>query len=101
MGLQTFDITASTPGIRLMGRMDPEQRPPALDWTGSGMEFRFRGTAAWAKLEAPAASSLKTKLISAVVPFWMARPVRFAVMISLPSLFSTLKASNSVPPSWV
>ena len=58
MGFQTFDITTSTPGIRLMGRMDPEQRPTALDWTGSGMEFRFRGTAAWAKLEAPAASSI-------------------------------------------
>lgn len=58
MSFQTFDITASMPGIRLMGRMDPEQRLPALDWTGSGMEFRFRGTAAWAKLEAPAASSI-------------------------------------------
>ena len=65
MGFQTFDITASTPGIRLMGRMDPEQRPTALDWTGSGMEFRFRGTAAWAKLEAPAASSIMWMIVLA------------------------------------
>ena len=56
MGFQTFEITDSTPGIRLIGRMDPEQRPLALDWTGSGMEFRFRGTDAWARLEAPAAA---------------------------------------------
>ena len=65
MGFQTFDITASTPGIRLMGRMDPEQRPTALDWTGSGMEFRFRGTAAWAKLEALAASSIMWMIVLA------------------------------------
>ncbi len=65
MSFQTFDITASTPGIRLMGRMDPEQRPTALDWTGSGMEFRFRGTAAWAKLEAPAASSIMWMIVLA------------------------------------
>ena len=39
MGFQTFDITADTPGIRLMGRMDPEQKPLALDWTGCGVEF--------------------------------------------------------------
>ena len=38
MAFQTFEITASTPGIRLTGRMDPAQQPPALDWTGSGME---------------------------------------------------------------
>ena len=56
MGFQTFEITAETPDIRLIGRMDPEQKPLALDWTGSGIEFRFRGTDAWAKLEAPAAS---------------------------------------------
>ena len=56
MGFQTFEITAETPDIRLIGRMDPEQKPLALDWTGSGIEFSFRGTDAWAKLEAPAAS---------------------------------------------
>ena len=56
MSFQTFEITASTPDIRLMGRMDYTQKPLALDWTGSGMEFRFRGTDAWARLEAPAAS---------------------------------------------
>ncbi|MER2183118.1 MAG: hypothetical protein ABTA22_06285, partial [Clostridia bacterium] len=65
MGFQTFEITASTPGIRLMGRMDYTQKPPALDWTGSGMEFRFRGTDAWAKLEAPAAAPVMWMIVLA------------------------------------
>ena len=65
MGFQTFEITASTPGIRLMGRMDPEQKPLALDWTGSGIEFRFRGTDTWAKLEAPAAAPVMWMIVLA------------------------------------
>ena len=65
MSFQTFEITSSTPGIRLMGRMDPDQKPPALDWTGSGMEFRFRGTDAWARLEAPAASPVMWMIVLA------------------------------------
>ena len=65
MGFQTFDITADTPGIRLMGRMDPAQRPTAMDWTGSGIEFRFRGTDAWARLEAPAASPIMWMIVLA------------------------------------
>ena len=44
MSFVNMKITASTPGIRLMGRMDPAQDPLAMDWTGSGIEFRFRGT---------------------------------------------------------
>ena len=65
MRFQSFDITASVPGIRLMGRMDPEQKPLALDWTGSGIEFRFRGTDAWARLEAPAASPIMWMIVLA------------------------------------
>ena len=65
MSFQTFEITASTPDIRLIGRMDPEQKPLALDWTGSGMEFRFRGTDCWAKLEAPAASPVMWMIVLA------------------------------------
>ena len=65
MGFQTFEITPSTPGIRLMGRMDYEQLPLALDWTGSGMEFRFRGTDCWAKMEAPAASPVMWMIVLA------------------------------------
>ena len=65
MGFQTLEITASTPGIRLMGRMDYTQKPLPLDWTGSGMEFRFRGTDAWAKLEAPAASPVMWMIVLA------------------------------------
>ena len=65
MGFQTIDITPLFPGIRLIGRMDPEQRPPALDWTGSGMEFRFRGTDAWARLEAPAAAPVMWMIVLA------------------------------------
>ena len=52
MSLKTMRITAKTEGIRLLGRLDPAQDPIALDWTGSGIEFRFRGTDAWARLEA-------------------------------------------------
>ena len=65
MSFQTFDITASTPGIRLMGRMDFSQQPLALDWTGTGIEFRFRGTDAWARLEAPAASPIMWMIVLA------------------------------------
>ena len=65
MNFQTFDITASTPGIRLMGRMDYSRSPLALDWTGSGMEFRFRGTDAWAKLEAPVAAPIMWMIVLA------------------------------------
>ena len=65
MSFQTFDRIASTPGIRLMGRMDVSQSPLALDWTGSGMEFRFRGTDAWAKLEAPAAAPIMWMIVLA------------------------------------
>ena len=65
MGFQTFDVTAGSPWIRLIGRMDPEQRPLALDWTGSGMEFRFRGSDAWARLEAPAAAPIMWMIVLA------------------------------------
>ena len=65
MSFQTFEITASMPDIRLMGRMDYSQRPLALDWTGSGMEFRFRGSDAWAKLEAPAAAPIMWMIVLA------------------------------------
>ena len=65
MSFQTFDITAGMPGIRLMGRMDPEQKPLALDWTGCGVEFRFRGTDAWARLEVPAASPVMWMIVLA------------------------------------
>ena len=65
MSFQTFEITAGMPEIRLMGRMDPEQRPLALDWTGSGIEFRFRGSDAWARLEAPAASPVMWMIVLA------------------------------------
>jgi len=65
MSFQTFEITASMPDIRLMGRMDYAQKPLALDWTGSGMEFRFRGTDAWARLEAPAASPVMWMIVLA------------------------------------
>lgn len=65
MSFQTFDLTDATPGVRLMGRMDYSQRPLALDWTGSGIEFRFRGTDAWARLEAPAASPIMWMIVLA------------------------------------
>ena len=65
MPFQTFEVTASTPDIRLMGRMDRTQHPLALDWTGTGIEFRFRGTDAWARLEAPAAAPIMWMIVLA------------------------------------
>ena len=65
MSFQTIEITAEMPEIRLMGRMDKTHKPLALDWTGSGMEFRFRGTDAWAKLEAPVASPIMWMIVLA------------------------------------
>ena len=46
-------VASGVPEIRLLGRLDPAQDPIALDWTGSGLEVRFRGTGIWAELEAP------------------------------------------------
>ena len=65
MRFNTTKITATTPGIRLLGRLDPEQDPIALDWTGSGVEFRFRGTDVWAELEAPAFSPVMWMIVLA------------------------------------
>ena len=73
--MQTWKVTADNPLFRLLGRMDREQDPIALDWTGSGLEVRHRGSALWAELEAPEAAPV----------FWMivladGRPVtRFPV----------------------
>ena len=38
--------------IRLLGRMDENQRPLCLDWTASGFEANFQGSELWAELEA-------------------------------------------------
>ena len=65
MSLTNLMITAHISGIRLIGRMDPEQEPPALDWTGSGIEFRFRGSDVWAELEAPVCSPVMWMIVLA------------------------------------
>ena len=58
-------VTHDHPRIRLLGRMDPEQTPPALDWTGSGAEVQFRGSDLWAELEAPAQSPVMWMIVLA------------------------------------
>lgn len=65
MSVQTISVRAGTPGIRLLGRMDPEQEAAALDWTGSGMECRFRGSDIWAELEAPAKAPIMWMIVLA------------------------------------
>ncbi len=65
MNCQNIDIASGHPFVRLLGRMDPGQDPVALDWTGSGVEFRFRGTDVWAKLEAPAATAIMWMIVLA------------------------------------
>ena len=47
------NISAGNPALRILGRLDRSQSPLALDWTGSGMEFYFRGANCWVELEAP------------------------------------------------
>ena len=56
-----LNITADRDDLRILGRLDPSSSPLALDWTGSGLEFRFRGSSCWVELEAPALSPV----------FWM------------------------------
>ena len=56
-----FPVASDTPNLRILGRMDRTRIPLALDWTGTGVEFGFRGSDCWAELEAPAVSPV----------FWM------------------------------
>jgi hypothetical protein len=65
MSLINLKIDGNTPGIRLLGRLDAGREPVALDWTGSGVEFRFRGSDAWARLEAPAAAPIMWMIVLA------------------------------------
>ncbi|MBQ3704819.1 MAG: hypothetical protein II888_00020 [Clostridia bacterium] len=50
--MTTIPVEPGNPQLRLMGRMDETQRPLCLDWTGSGVEFRLRGSDVWAEIEA-------------------------------------------------
>ena len=59
----TVPVTVNDPLIRVMGRVDPDLRPLALDWTGTGVEVRFKGSALWAELEAPAASPVMWMIV--------------------------------------
>ena len=65
MKTRTLHITYGVPDVRLLGRMDPAQDPVALDWTGSGIECRFRGSDIWAELEAPALSPIMWMIVLA------------------------------------
>ena len=58
-------VRPDVPGLRLLGRLDPDQQPIALDWTGSGLEVRFRGGNLWAELEAPARSPILWMIVLA------------------------------------
>ncbi len=48
-----YPVTAETPNVRILGRMDRTQVPIALDWSGTGAEFILKGSGCWAELEAP------------------------------------------------
>jgi len=58
-------VTPDHPRLRLLGRLDPAQRPVALDWTSSGLECSFHGTDLWAELEAPAFSPVMWMIVLA------------------------------------
>ena len=59
--MTTIPVTPENPLLRLMGRMDLNQRPVCLDWTGSGLEVRHRGRHIWAEIAATEAEPV----------FWM------------------------------
>ncbi|MBE5801269.1 MAG: hypothetical protein E7319_03175 [Clostridiales bacterium] len=48
-----IESSVKAPNVRLLGRMDLEQEPVCLDWTGSGFMVNLKGTQLWAELEAP------------------------------------------------
>ena len=51
--MKTIAVAPENPDLRLLGRMDLSRRPLCLDWTGSGLEIRLRGSGIWAEIEAP------------------------------------------------
>ena len=61
----TIPVSAAQPDLRILGRLDREQSPLALDWTGSGVEFQFKGASCWAELEAPALSPIMWMMVLA------------------------------------
>ena len=63
--MQTVSIRAGLPDIRLLGRLDPQQDPIALDWTGTGLEVQFRGSDLWIELEAPVRSPVMWMIVLA------------------------------------
>ncbi len=65
MNMTTMKVTAGREDLRLLGRLDPEQDPIALDWTGSGLECRLRGTDLWAELEAPVSAPIMWMIVLA------------------------------------
>ncbi|MBQ9252769.1 MAG: hypothetical protein IJ188_09050 [Clostridia bacterium] len=83
--MQTIAITPDTPRLRLLGRMDLTQNPLCLDWTGSGLEFRHRGSDAWVELEAPEKSPIFYMIVLSdgcpVVRFPVEPGVRFYPLI--------------------
>ena len=50
--MQTIPVQHGSPKMRILGRTDPAQRPVGLEWTGSGLEIRHRGSDIWAEIEA-------------------------------------------------
>lgn len=63
--MRTIPVVPGDDRIRLMGRLDATQKPIALDWTGTGAEVLFRGSALWARLEAPVASPVMWMIVLA------------------------------------
>ena len=63
--MQLIPVTFTDPRLRLLGRMDPSQPVPALDWTGAGLECAFHGSDLWAELEAPALSPIMYMIVLA------------------------------------
>ena len=106
--MTTLPVTFGNSCLRLLGRMDPEQPVPALDWTGSGLEVYYRGSSLWAELEAPAISPIMWMIVLAdgcpVTRFPVEPGVRFYPLVlgmeaEKSRLITLMKETQCMPDS--
>ena len=94
--------------LRILGRMDRNRWPLALDWTGSGVELQFKGSDLWAELEAPAMEPVMWMMVLAdgypVARFPVEPGVRFYPLVlgmdpEHSRLISLVKETQCMPDS--
>ena len=104
--MKTIAVAPENPDLRLLGRMDLSRRPLCLDWTGSGVEIRLRGSGIWAEIEAPEKAPVFWMIVLAdgcpVCRFPVEPGVRFYPLIlgmeaEAERTFTLLKETQSMP----